>query len=113
MKKRMVIMMLAGCMLVGCDSESVSVEEPEVVEVSEEDESDLEVEEISDSERLGVSESELDAILSILRMNTDYSVEDIEMIREDDDILVDFKEYLVLMYDGENIPMNIHSSMIE
>ena len=74
--------------------------------------------ETTEADRVGVSEKELHHILNaIYDLNyvegSDYDLEDIDLIRKDSDILVEFEEYIVFMKDGEVIRMNVNKALLE
>ena len=113
MKKKVIAVAVAAMCLVGCteqpDNTKMPVETTRATTVAE----TTEVRETTVAERLGVSEVELREIVHILKMHSDYTEEDIELIREGKDVLVEFREYVVVMLDGEVIDITVHESLLE
>lgn len=101
--------------LVGEDTESVREVETTVTTTSE---AETTVKETTAAERVGISEKELQNILKALNDynrvgKTDYELEDIDLIRKGNDVLVDFEEYIVFMKNGDVIHLDINKSLLE
>lgn len=60
-----------------------------------------------------ISEKELRIIGNIIERHGDYTAEDIDLVRRDNDVLVDFEEYIVFMKDGEVIEINVRKDLVE
>lgn len=79
---------------------------------------ETEPKETTDAERVGVTEIELREILHAIRdynlaYDCDYELEDIDLIRKDNDVFVEFEEYIVFMKNGEVLRTNIKKSLID
>ena len=77
-----------------------------------------EQEETTNAERVGVSENELQEIIKVIgdynHINEcNYDREDVDLVRKDNDTLVDFEEYIVFMKDGEVIHLSLNKSLLK